>query len=236
MLLNIDQSLNKKELAAAVKHIYNTIYSEHGYHPTNSYSCWSIVSRVFNGFKEALDVGCGMGYGIAEARGKRLNVYGCDLANLTKFWKELGIEQYCQIAPAHSMPYKTGRFDLVVCSDVLEHIPEKMVDDTLREIRRVGSLNYFFHICSHLENTKGSLGEKGICELHITIKPDDWWKEKLEENGFKVLGIKRDDGDYGLVDITASKEGNCEVKTVKVATSKQTEHMYIDKVGRRLNG
>jgi SAM-dependent methyltransferase len=214
MLLSIDQTLDKKELLASMKSVYNTIYSEHGYNPINSLGCWSIISRVFSGFKEALDVGCGMGYGLAEARRKRLNVYGCDISNLTKQWKKLGIDAYCRVAPAHSMPYKTGRFDLVVCSDVMEHIPEKMVDDTLKEIYRVGNMNYFFHICSHLENSKDNLMDKGICVLHITIKPDEWWHDKLRENGFKILGSYKYDDDPGLLDITATKADGVDVSAV----------------------
>jgi SAM-dependent methyltransferase len=233
MLLSINENLDKKELMASVKSVYNTIYTEHDYHPTNSTGCWSIVSRIFPRFKEALDVGCGIGYGIAEARTKMLNVYGCDIADLRRFWKELHIEDYCQVAPAHSMPYKTGRFDVVVCSDVLEHIPEKMVLDTLNEIRRVGNLNFFFHICSHVEDSVNNLYDKGICLLHITIKPGDWWKAQLEEAGFNVLGMNTYDNEPGLFDFTASKEKNLvEVKTMNFTVGNNAAHLMTKKVGR----
>lgn len=206
MKYSIDQTLDKKSLTSNLKSVYNKVYHEHEYHPVNSKGCWSIIRVLYPWFTEALDVGCGIGYGIEETRKQGKNVYGCDISNLTNYWKKLGIDKYCEVAPAHKMPYRSGRFDLVVCSDVLEHVPEKLVDDTLAELYRVGNACYFFHICSREEISKNNLREQGIVQLHITIKPDEWWKEKIEQHGFKVLGMVNYEKEPWLVDITAIKD------------------------------
>lgn len=231
MLLEVNQTLDKKGITDSLKYVYNELYKNHDYHPTNSLGSWSIISRLFK-FKEALDVGCGIGYGIADGRSKFMRIYGCDIANLRDYWKKLGINEYCEVAPAHHLPYKTGRFDLVVCCDVLEHIPEKLVDDTLREINRVGSRQFFFHICSAIEKSKNNPRDKGICESHITIKPDDWWLDRMALNGFTVLGVKKYPDEPHLLSLTAVKE-SCKddyfivEKNLEVMGS---HHQFVNKV------
>ena len=201
----IDQTLDKKKLAANVKEVYNKVYKEYAYYPKESAGCWALVSKLFPWFKEALDVGCGIGQGIAAMRGIYKNVYGCDISDLRHYWKAQGIEQYCLIAPAHKLPYTSNRFDLVVCSDVLEHIPEKLVDDTLAELYRVGRGCYFFVICSR-QDTHNDLRKNGIVELHITIKPDEWWEEKFKSHGMKIISKIKYPEDPDIVTFITAKD------------------------------
>jgi len=63
------------------------------------------------------------------------DVYGADIANNTVSWEALGIADRCTIAPAHQMPYKDNEFDMVVCSDVMEHIPLEQVPEVIRHIK-----------------------------------------------------------------------------------------------------
>lgn len=194
---HIDNDLPTKALKAQVKDIYNKVYQTGLYDPTNSVWCWNIVRTLFKGFKKALDVGCGKAYGIASARSKGYNIYGCDIANLTEHWAELGIREYCRVAPAHALPYKNKEFDLVVCSDVLEHIPEKLMDETLQEIRRVGNFKYWFHVDTDEERCS-KIKDDHIAELHITRYPKGWWLQKFKDNGFKVGGEINWDQKYNM--------------------------------------
>jgi ubiquinone/menaquinone biosynthesis C-methylase UbiE len=201
----IDQTLDKKKLAANVKEVYNKVYKEYAYYPKESAGCWALVSKLFPWFKEALDVGCGIGQGIAAMRNIYKSVYGCDISDLRNYWKDQRIDKFCKIAPAHKLPYTTNRFDLVVCSDVLEHIPEKLVDDTLAELYRVGRGCYYLTICSRQDKAKNNLRERGIVELHITIKPDDWWEEKIKAHGMDIISKTNYEEDPGLVTFIAVK-------------------------------
>jgi hypothetical protein len=68
------------------------------------------------------------------------------------------------------------------CTDVMEHIPEHQVKDVLRNI--VTSSRYvFFQIC----NKEDSLGQFIGEQLHLTVKPYEWWKEQLEQVGCNII-------------------------------------------------
>ena len=69
----------------------------------------------------------------------------------------------------------SGKFDGVVCSDVLEHCPEEDIDWILGEIFGYAREFVFVTIAGypavkHLPN-----GENA----HITLKPLEWWNDKL---------------------------------------------------------
>jgi SAM-dependent methyltransferase len=40
-------------------------------------------------------------------------------------------------APLHQLPFEDESFDLVVCNDVLQHVPEGELDESISELRRV---------------------------------------------------------------------------------------------------
>ncbi len=64
-----------------------------------------------------------------------------------------------------------GRFDGVICTDVLEHIPEEAVPDILREIFAYARKFVFLSICTRA--AKKTLPDGRNC--HLTIKPEEWW-------------------------------------------------------------
>ncbi len=76
----------------------------------------------------------------------------------------------------------------VTSFDCLEHLHPKMVPDALREVRRVTKQVAMLNICYNPSVEKGANGE----ELHLTVKREEWWVEKLKKHFRKV----RVDGDY----------------------------------------
>jgi SAM-dependent methyltransferase len=85
-----------------------------------------------------LDAGCGVGYGSAMlARAGAGEVVGLDLS-------AEAIEAARKAAPAnasfvvgdvHALPFAAGRFELVVCFEVIEHVESQ--DDVIAELARV---------------------------------------------------------------------------------------------------
>jgi hypothetical protein len=62
------------------------------------------------------------------------------------------------------------------CCDVMEHIPEEKVDAVLAGIRARAERGAFFQICLEKDGAGPHLlGEP----LHLTVKPAEWWLEKL---------------------------------------------------------
>jgi hypothetical protein len=66
----------------------------------------------------------------------------------------------------------------------MEHIPEHLVEDSLKEMLRVGSDTFLFSIC--LEKERCPL--MGFIHTHITVKDKFWWIDTLSRVGFKNMG------------------------------------------------
>ena len=168
------------------KRIYNTLYQqdwdkERQYTRGNvSHEIWDFVKKEIPLFKKGLDVGCGKAYGIRDMKQQGYDVYGLDIASsLQLFWNDLGIADRCYLASAHKMPFKDNEFDMMVCTETLEHIPPASVDDVLKEIYRVGSDKFLFTMSRFEDFTNGVL-------LHLTVRSPQWWEAKLEQHGFKI--------------------------------------------------
>lgn len=124
-----------------------------------------------------LDVGCGSGYGCRElARAGAAEVHGCDLSDhaLDYARRHHGewatfTRQSCTTMRA----YPDGRFDLVVCSEVLEHLRETGEEEkALREMQRVARPSALFVLATPNEEMLpehgfefGSL--RDLCQHHF---------------------------------------------------------------------
>lgn len=68
-----------------------------------------------------------------------------------------------------------GPFDLVICSDVLEHVPENELPALLKNVfGRAGKMVYITICCRAAKKTLPD-GRN----THVTIKPLDWWEGKI---------------------------------------------------------
>jgi SAM-dependent methyltransferase len=76
-------------------------------------------------------------------------------------------------------PDASQSFNIVSCSDVMEHIPEDCVEEVLEDISWLSSPDaiVLFSIAGAPAFKSFSDGEN----LHCTVKTIDWWKEKIFE-------------------------------------------------------
>ena len=88
------------------------------------------------------------------------------------------------------------RFDLVINTDVLEHVPEHDIDAVLAEIAKTGE-NAIFSIDMAPAKHLLPNGENP----HITLKPANWWAQKLNAH-FDLI-----------VPMRASRPTKCAFKT-----------------------
>lgn len=70
--------------------------------------------------------------------------------------------------------YPSTPVEFIINTDVLEHIPEEQLDSVLTHISK-SSDKVFFCIC--LAKAVNNLPDGTNC--HKTVKPSQWWKEKL---------------------------------------------------------
>lgn len=184
----------KKDMKPEAK--YNLAYQEEIYQrPSVGAHCIGWVMSQLK-FKTALDVGCGMGHAVlALLQGGKTakGIESCDylLQNFLKPMVQMGIVTRGRM---QQIPAKTEQFDLVMTTDVLEHIPEEDVEQCLRELVRV-SKKYIFATVSTVP---------AICcpelELHETVKPIEWWDKQWDKFDLKRMkcGLERTTEEGGV--------------------------------------
>ncbi len=119
--------------------------------------------------------------------------YGCGEATLKKFVEEKGIEKdWTLYDPA--MPeinFKpVGQFDLVITTDVLEHIEPHMIKSVLYELKDLTSDYLINDIACYLTNNKFTGGPYVGQDFHISIFAPDEWRVKLEALNMECLAAR----------------------------------------------
>lgn len=119
---------------------------------------------------------------IKSTKSKTLLDYGCGKATSytrKQIHKDWGVEMPVLYDPYHA-PYAERpkiSFDGVICTDVLEHIPEPDVNDVLRDIFNYALEFVFLSISTKPAKKTLPNGENA----HCTVNPREWWDEKLQE-------------------------------------------------------
>ncbi len=109
--------------------------------------------------------------------------YGCGQSRLVDWIARLNAAhavRYDPAIPEHSTLHSDG-VDLVLCTDVMEHIPEDDVSDTLQEIASI-SINAYFNIALTPASEILPNGENA----HCTVRPARWWARQLRAH-FRVV-------------------------------------------------
>src|SRR5690606_5284178 len=80
--------------------------------------------------------------------------------------------------------------DYGLCTDVMEHIPEAHVSETIANLGLAIKNGRLWSIC-HVPDMWGKrVGEK----LHMTVRPNDWWVTELERYWCTVEVVKTSKG------------------------------------------
>ena len=117
--------------------------------------------------------------------------YGCGHGSLAKAFEEHKPNLYRIFEYDPGIEGKTdlpSPCELVVCIDVLEHIEEEYVDNVLEDLQRCVLKIGFFTVSLRPAVRRLSDGSNA----HVTVKPADWWFEKLNKR-FIVLNAEGDD-------------------------------------------
>ena len=165
---------------------YNYAYANEPCIPIFGDEKWKLWKKAFlppAKNEKVLDVGCGPGMGVWEAKNDGYSAFGIDIASLGHIWEEIGVADCCSVAFADNIPFPDNEFGIVVCFGVLEHIPEEGIIPSLTEIKRV--LKPHGLLCLSIGLIPYPIKVRGE-ELHITLKPKAWWKKQLTDLGFKI--------------------------------------------------
>ena len=68
-----------------------------------------------------------------------------------------------------------GKFDMVICSDVLEHVPEDEVDQLIERLFGYGRLVVWASVCCRPAKKTFADGTN----MHVAVQPYEWWERKF---------------------------------------------------------
>jgi len=164
---------------------YDIVFKDKGYRSRESSQGLHCVDKLCEKYKfqTVMDVGCGPGWSVVAflMRGKMCQgVESCKYL----FDNELRILAGSEIVKQASIvdiPCPVSSFDMVFCTDVLEHVQEKNVDKAISELVRISKKYIFCTISSWKAQMFPEL------ELHQTVKPREWWEEKFSHYKLKKL-------------------------------------------------
>jgi len=137
-------------------------------------------SRIDKG-QSVTDFGCGMGLTAIPFLEKGLSVQLIDITEtslqdavhaLLLFEKER--LRFFE-ASLWNLPKGVKKTEWIYSVDVLEHIPEEKISDTLKAIANRCTLGGLIQVFL----TDDDLGELINEDLHLTVKPLEWWEKEL---------------------------------------------------------
>ena len=124
--------LTKEHLKLAETDINTLVKIHSGYWNESRYQ---ILKKFCEGAQKILSVGCGPREPTITGA-----THALDISPLSeKYLRDLGWKGLFSIGSCTSLPFKRKSFDIVVCSEVIEHLPTIAdVIQTFKEVSRVG--------------------------------------------------------------------------------------------------
>ena len=168
---------------------YKELHKEEG--KFRGISLVPLVPTLFNIIKEnncktLLDYGCGKAipYSKKECKSIGLKKPVQELCNLDSF------DLYDPAYPKYNKLSKK-KYDIVVCTDVMEHIAEQDIDYVLKDILSHSKKTVFLNISCQPALKHFKEGKFKGQNVHISVFDGRWWSDKVKNiwNKFKHLKI-----------------------------------------------
>ena len=178
--------MNTPKTEADLRELYNRVYTKdnrYGKQASRHSLIGDWLLEIFKGSEKEtsiLDAGCGRAHVVDMLRSQGFRAYGFDIASaLTKERIDIQVCSYSQM----SEKYRDNSYDVVVSSDVLEHlIDEDMVNRALADFVRIARKGVLITTAnfSHML-MKGEADGDWDGDLHLFKRPFEWWRDRLRE-------------------------------------------------------
>ena len=177
---NGNQEGKGKTVLGSLKPVYDIVYSDINYGPILTahglLAAMTMAPRLKPKSK-VLCVGCGNAYEAVHFK-----MHGFDVTTFDFHAPEIDYLKDRQvIGDCNDIAFKDGLFDLVMCCEMLEHVRPEEAEGCLSELFRVGKDIYRFTIADK---------EDPYGDLHLCVKPIDWWRELMEKIGYFIYHIE----------------------------------------------
>jgi SAM-dependent methyltransferase len=148
----------------------------------------AILSMVPEGMSSVLEVGCGDGLIINSVTAP--DTMGVDISR-AGLSSVRGPSLLCSL---EELPFEDGRYDLVMASEVLEHLPEEIYQRSLSEIARVARAHILLSV-PHREYLKANITRCPSCgrEYHRNLHERSYRPQDLVHlfGGFEMVSLNR---------------------------------------------
>lgn len=116
--------------------------------------------------------------------------YGCGQGSLATSLKAanrkgLRVEEYDPAIPGKDDSLTLLFADLVVCTDVLEHVEPDRLETVLAHLRLLARKAVFVVVNLHATDKTLSDGSNA----HLLVKPMLWWQDRVQEAGFAFCDV-----------------------------------------------
>ncbi len=118
-----------------------------------------------------MDAGCAMGYLVSALRKRGVAACGFDISDYAVHSAEADVRPYCRVGSILE-PWP-GKYDLVVCMEVLEHLPPAEAEQAVQNICR--STDDVLFSSTPLDYKEPS---------HVNVRPTAYWASLFAQNGF----------------------------------------------------
>ena len=119
----------------------------------------------------ALDVGCAIGMLVEAFRDRGVDAHGIDISSWAIGQVPPGLRPYCRVGSITEEI--EGHYELIICSEVLEHLPPSLVESS------VGNL------CRHADMVLFSSTPDDYDEpTHLNVEPVSYWAQQFLRHGF----------------------------------------------------
>lgn len=155
------------------------------------------AASLLGGAVAVLDVGCGQGHITNAVREKLAGAsfcgLDCSISAITYAMRHFeGVEFV--VGDARALPYESAVFNLVVCNNLWEHVPDPLC--LLAEIRRVCAGGGYLVMSTPSRYRLGNIARvirgKSVAlmsELHVTEYSVGQVLEQLEYGGFETIDV-----------------------------------------------
>lgn len=124
---------------------------------------------------KVLCIGCGCGWELLEYLNHGHDAYGTEMHNIDV----PALKGRVIAAAVPNLPFKDNEFDLIHCTEVLEHIRTEETESFLKECRRVAK-KALFSIADSMDTWK----------THINLQSPVWWVNEMRRAGYRVKNFQ----------------------------------------------
>lgn len=123
-----------------------------------------------------LDVGCGYGNFCDQVSHFIDNVYGADIASVATNNTIDNNKINFIDSDALNIDLPDKSIDMITSFDCLEHCLEEDIDEIMKNFKRISRKGFAFSIAYRQAGERSNHGEY----LHMTVKPEEWWIDKIQ--------------------------------------------------------